>query len=269
MNIIGRTLSHSVMKSDIITKKAGLVYCATGPEYLKRATISAQSVKKHTPNLKCCLFTDGLVEGEVWDQVYKINKSEKGFHQYMMDKLTVLNTSPYEYTLYLDSDTYILDDISELFTVLDRFDMAICHGHDRQKRYLIQNGIIPIRGEFRKATSKSIPYAFAPVQGGLLLYRNSQKVKDFLANLIELYMEKEFYDDQVSIRELLWNSEIRFYILPPEYNFNATQVLKYWRRFGFKHAKPKIFHYTQNKYQNIEHLIASLLKNRSTDYIEK
>jgi hypothetical protein len=244
----------------------GVIYCATGEQYIRRATLSASSLKKNTPGLECCIFTDGAADGEIWDRVIPIEKSRTDYHQYMLDKLIVLNSSPYKDTLYLDSDTYILDDLNELFNILERFDMAVCHGHDRQKRYLIQHGRIPVRGELKEAASSDIPYAFAPLQGGLMLYRSSEKTEAFLRDLFDLYKTKDFYDDQVSIRELLWSSDLRFYILPPEYNFNSVQILKYWKKFHFRHARPKIFHYTQNKNSRIDRLVLSILKNKSTEY---
>ncbi len=254
------------MKADQKKAGRGVIYCATGDDFIRRATISARSLKEHSPGLECCIFTDGDIYGEVWDRIIPIEKSRTDFHQYMLDKLIVLNSSPYTDTLYLDSDTYILDDINEMFGILDRFDMAICHGHDRQKRFLIQNGMIPVRGELRKAISNGIPYSFAPLQGGLMLYRSSDKTRIFLKNLLDLYKSKGFYDDQVSIRELLWNSDLRFYILPPEYNFNAIEVLRYWKKNDFRHAKPKIFHYTLNKKDKIGRLVSSIIKKKSTDY---
>lgn len=252
--------------TDDKNSRRGVIYCATGDIYIERATISAQSLKKHSPGLKCCIFTDGIADSIFWDKVIPINKSDTEFNQYMLDKLIVLNSTPYQNTLYLDSDTYIMDDISEMFQILDRFDMALCHGHDRQKRYLIQNGKIPIKGKYIKAINEGIPYSFAPLQGGLILYRSNERVHNFMQSLFELYKKKGFYDDQVSLRELLWKSDLRFYILPPEYNFNAIEILKYWKRFGFRHAKPKIFHYTQNKQNKIERLIHSILRKKSTDF---
>jgi lipopolysaccharide biosynthesis glycosyltransferase len=246
--------------------KKGVLYCATDEVYQKRARLSAYSLKHNNPTLSCCLITNTEVKDEIWDHLIISEKSENGFHQYMLDKITALSLSPYEKTLYLDSDTYILDDINELFSLLDRFDIALCHGHDRQKRYLIQTGQIPIKGTLVKAISDAIPYAFAPLQGGLILYRKNETIEKFLKDLADLYISKHFYDDQVSIRELLWKSNINFYILPPEYNFNSIEVLKYWKKHGFRHAKPKIFHYSSNKNINIQDEIRHVLRNRETLY---
>jgi hypothetical protein len=77
---------------------------------------------------------------------------------------------------------------------------------------------------------------------------------------------KEFYDDQVSLRELLWKSDINFYILPPEYNFNSLETFQYWKKHNFMHAKPVIFHYTENKNEDIESLIRRTLNGKNTDY---
>ena len=244
----------------------GVLYCATGDLYQKRARLSAYSLKKFNPSLPCCLFTNIEDKDNIWDRTVISEKSKDGFHQYMLDKITALSLSPFEKTLYLDSDTYILDNIDELFSLLDRFDLALCHGHDRQKRYLIQTGQIPIKGELIKAITEDIPYAFAPLQGGLILYRKNELIKKFLKDLADLYITKQFYDDQVSLRELLWKSDIHFYILPPEYNFNSIEVLKYWKKHGFRHAKPKIFHYSSDKNINIPDEIQHALGNSETIY---
>lgn len=246
----------------------GILYCATGKRYLRQATLSAQSVKKFSQKIPCSVCTDELVSGTLWDQIIPIPKSKANHDQYMIDKLITLTKSPYDTTLYLDSDTYVLDDLTELFTVLDKFDLALCHGHDRQKRYDIQHGKIPHNGILRNAITSSIPYAFSPIQGGLLLYKKNEKVKKWLNDLLSVYQLKRFYDDQVSIRELLWTSDIRFYVLPPEYNFNSLELLRFWKRNNFRNATPKIFHYTMNKDTNIESLIMKIYNPGNLDSIE-
>ena len=137
------------MKNNHTLRNRGIIYCATGNVYIQRATLSAKSLKMHSPGLDCCIFTNGNADSEVWDKILPIEKTVKGFHQYMLDKLIVLKSSPFHDSLYLDSDTYILDVLTELFQLLEQFDLAICHGHDRQKRYLIQHGKIPVQGEYR------------------------------------------------------------------------------------------------------------------------
>ncbi len=38
-----------------------------------------------------------------------------------------MSASPYEHTLFLDADTYICDNINELFDLLELFDLALAH----------------------------------------------------------------------------------------------------------------------------------------------
>lgn len=226
----------------------GVLYCAIGEKYYKYSVLSANSIKRYALEINCAICTDQKVNDPLWDKVIPITKSQVLNNQYMKDKLIALTKSPYDKTLYLDADTYVMDNISELFLILEKFDFAVCHGHCRQLRYDIQHGKTLKFGVSRVATLPEIPYAFAPIQGGLFLYNNNDKMKKWLDDLLDLYIEKDYYDDQTSVRELLWTTDIRFYILPPEYNFFSINDLKKWKNSRFKIATPKIFHYTIDKY---------------------
>ncbi len=245
----------------------GIIYCATGERYLERAILSAKSLKMWSPNLLYSICTNIETDPDLWDHVFKIEKHEGDDDLNMIDKLNTLLLSPYKKTLYLDSDTYILDDITEIFKILERFELAFCHGHNRFKRYLLQTGQLPFKGKTKQVISKDIPYAFAPIQGGLILYNNTGTVKTWLHQLKKIYVEKDFFDDQVSIRELLWKSEVSFYMLPQEYNFNSLRLLKEWKRNGFIQARPKIFHYTLNKGEDIERIINKLFGGKTIEEI--
>ena len=243
----------------------GVLYCATGEPYLDQATLSAKSVKAHT-GLSCAVCTDAETVDPVWDVVIPLEKSDAPHHQYMTDKLQALIRSPFVDTLYLDSDTYVLDDISELFTLLDKFDLAICHGHRRQLRYDLQHGRTHFRGVKRAVTLAEIPYAFSPVQGGLLLFRKKGRIDKWLQDLVRLYGQKQYYDDQASMRELMWTGDLRFYILAPEYNFNSLGQMKRWLREGKVSATPKIFHYTRCHYKRVPRLVKRTMRRRFIFY---
>jgi hypothetical protein len=228
---------------------SGVIYTAIGAKYIEQAKLSAKSIKNFCPELSISVYTDNLEQAkcDFFDEVILVEKINSPKHQRMLDRLLNWSKSPYDYTLALDTDTYILDDIQELFAVLEKFDLAICHGHNRVKRYW--------RTILDNISLDSIPYAFAPVQGGLFLYKKSDQVEKFLQDLILLYKQKQVIDDQVSIRELIWQSNLRVYILPPEYDFNSIEDLKRWAKFDFIEARPKIFHYTRHKRDDIENLV--------------
>lgn len=237
--------------------KQGIIYTATGEKYVKQAKLSATSVKGFNSSINTTLFTDQPQEltYEYFDNIFPVEPTNSSRNQYMLDRLMVFQRTPYEYTLALDTDTYIFDDISEMFNILDRFDLAMCHGHTRALRYsnALKDG---------KALPE-IPYAFAPVQGGLMLYKRNEKVDKYLRDLVELYKEKQYADDQVSMRELLWKNDLRVYILPREYNFNSIKDVERWAEQDFKTARPKIFHYTHHKKneQDIKKLVQPFIKH--------
>ncbi len=254
---------------DFKNKISGVVYCARGKPYLKQAELSAKSLQSFSPNIPCTIFTTEKITGSNWDKTISLPSNPPSRKLSMSDKLFTLIETPYSHTLYLDADTLIIDNISEMFQILHKFDLSICHGHDRQKRFDIQTGIGSYKGKTHKAIDITIPYAFSPLQGGLILFKKNNKVNTWLNDLYKLYIQKDYYDDQVSIRELLWKSNLNFYVLPPEYNFNTIDQLKSWKKYHYKQAKPKIFHYTQNKASDIEKLIYSVYnpnKNNWQDF---
>jgi len=232
-----------------MTTTQGIIYTAIGQKYVEEAKLSAKSVKKFCPSMNITLFTDtpDQVSCEFFDHILKIENTKSPTNQYMIDRLNVLLKTPYDYTLALDTDTYIMDDLSELFAILNRFNLALCHGHMRVDPYL--------KAVQKKKALPEIPYAFGTVNGGLILYNKDIKTIQFLENLINLYKAKQYFDDQISIRELLWKSDLPFYVLPREYNFNSLENLKRWERWGWSTARPKVFHYTVHKGQDIEKIL--------------
>lgn len=253
-------------ESSLQKKDTGVIYCARGKSYLRQAELSAKSLQSFAPFIPCSIVTSEDVYSHHWDKIIPLSKDAPNKKLSMLDKLYTLRETPYHHTLYLDSDTLITEDISEVFDILNKFDLAICHGHDRQKRFDIQTGVGAFEGIKHTAINTNIPYAFAPLQGGLLLFKKNNKVKTWLNDLYNLFLQKNFYDDQVSIRELLWKSNLDFYILPPEYNFNSIDQLKYWKKYNYKQAKPKIFHYTQHKDSNIEQLFYSIYNPKKSNW---
>lgn len=237
---------------------SGIIYCAIGNKYIEQAVESYQSLLEYSPDIKATLFTNGNLNDSNWDVIihpgieYSIN-----FRNQMVYKLDAILSTPYEKSLFLDTDTLVLDDLTELFLLLDKFDLVLCHGHNRARRFKLIQNAKSNSGE--TLFSNKIPYCFAPLQSGLILY-NKSSTHDFFQNVRELYLSKNYFDDQAAIRELLWESDLRFYILPPEYNFNSHSYLKTLRKSGFEIAIPKIFHYTLNKEDDIRLLKRKLLK---------
>ena len=200
----------------------GVVYIATGEKYVRAAVNSAASVKKHCKNLKIHLFTD--LENFSHDCIDGITHIEQPHRR---SKVDYLIKTPFERTLYLDSDTRIVDNIAEVFKLLDNFDIALAHAHARN------------HPATKEQWHTHIPYSFPQLNGGVILFKMNAKVESLLKQWREAYHTAGFKKDQVTLRELVWNSDLRLTILPPEYNIRYKKYLWIWRK---NEAVPKIMH---------------------------
>lgn len=212
----------------------GLLYTATGPSYVDQALVSIESARRWNPGIPIAVFTDSPEAFAPWtDQVTTIVPRRTGPEQKMLTRLESLLRSPFERTLALDTDTVILGSITEVFSVLDRASVAICHGHQRTTRY---------RAALQDQKARpEIPYGFSPMQGGVILFDDAEG-RAFAGRVISLYREKQYEDDQVSMREALWDANHRFVTLAPEYNIYRLEELDDWASTNFEVAVPKIFH---------------------------
>src|SRR6266498_441972 len=100
--------------------KEGFLYVAFGKRYLQEAEISARSLKRFT-NLPICLITDEEGYGSEYVDIVLIEKGERDF----VSKIIGMQRTPFERTIFLDSDTFICSSIDKLFEVLDLFDMLL------------------------------------------------------------------------------------------------------------------------------------------------
>lgn len=186
---------------------AGVIYVATGEKYVLEACKSATRLKEVMPSIPITFFTDKEILSKAFEKVEIIEP----FHK--RSKIPCLVKSPYEQTLYLDSDTYVTDDLSELFQLLDRFDIALVQSPCGEKYEI-----------------KGIPDCFPEFNSGVILYKKTSKVYDLFRTWKTLY-ERDLLNseqlvkpqegclqDQATFKEAIYYSELRIATLPPEYN---------------------------------------------------
>jgi len=200
----------------------GILYIATGKKYVNACIRSAQSVKRYCKGLLIHVFTDEVVtDKNCFDSVgFIVNPHRRS-------KVDYIGQSPFQKTLYLDADTQVCADITELFDLLDRFDMALAHVNKR------------ISGT-RIVWRRCIPYCFPGFNGGVILFKKIGPVNELFEDWKKGFHEAGFKKDQVVLRELLWMSNLRVATLPPEYNILNKKYLRIW---SAKEAMPKILHF--------------------------
>ncbi|NSW52383.1 MAG: hypothetical protein HPY85_07755 [Anaerolineae bacterium] len=206
----------------------GIVYVATGKKYIDAAAKSAVSVRKHMSGIPIHLFADWRQQGFRFDESpHPFTTVGEIIDPHPRSKVDYLAQTPFDWTLYLDSDTALNADISEMFRLLERFDLAMAHAHRRNSAV-------------RQRTWRiELPYAFPQFNSGVFLYRKTPDMLHFLESWGEAFQQAGFPQDQITLRELLWLSDLRIATLPPEYNVRFLKYLLIWRR---TEARPMIYH---------------------------
>jgi predicted O-methyltransferase YrrM len=199
--------------------KRGIIYVATGPKYLEEALQSAASVRQAMPGFPMTLFTDQTPPGGVFERVIAVEGKGMG----RPAKIRSMAESPYEETLFLDTDTWMCQPCEDIFWPLEKYDLAVVHE--------------VYRNEY---AFESFPDSFPALNTGVLVYRKNEGTaalfKEWERSYLDVFRHKR-PADQPAFRDALFSSDLRHYILPPEYNFRTNYPVVLG---GF--ARAKIIH---------------------------
>ncbi|WP_162991415.1 glycosyltransferase family protein [Halostella salina] len=200
----------------------GAFYIASGDAFIRHARVSAKSLKKYNPNVSITIYTDEDIEKGVFDNVINIDSevSVAG------DSILTEDHIKHDKNLYLDADTYICGNISEIFDLLDRGDLAMAHNNARHWW----------NEDVYKEHGLSIPDSFPEYNSGVIAFNDSPSVRGLFKHWQETYESLNYKYNQPALRSALYNSEIEILTLTPEYNFMNKNV-------SYASGKVKIIHH--------------------------
>jgi Nucleotide-diphospho-sugar transferase len=201
----------------------GVIFVATGSDYLDLALDAANSVASSNPALPIDLFTDlpEQVPEALFTAIHRIDEPHS------RSKIDCLPLSRFERTLFLDCDTRVVRDLGDFFGLLDRFDLALAHDVRRASPLI------------REGWKIETPYAFPQLNSGVLLYASNDRTMTFFRQWARDFQASGLDRDQPTLRDLLWKSDLRFHVLPPEFNLRRMTMLDAWEPLD---ALPTIFH---------------------------
>lgn len=196
---------------------------ATGQRYQVEAIQCAQSLKSKMPAIPITLFTRGSFAG--CTAIDTIETLPEGVNSFS-DKLLAIDRWAYQRMLYVDTDIQCMESVDDLFDILDRWDIAAAHAPVRQFQY----------------APPDVPDYFPELNAGVIAIRRTPETVGFTQRWLELHRENcqrigPRAADQPSLRQALWESELRFLTLPPEYNLRTCM-----RYFIGGNAAVKIIH---------------------------
>lgn len=195
-----------------MTAPLTFVYVAVGEKYVGEAAQSAASCKSAMPSCRTVLHTSERVRHEVFDSVEEIGSDKE---DPFLSKIRGIAAETAERFVFLDTDTYVVDDVSEVFALLDKFDMAAAHAPVK-----LQSNIWPEL----KPYGDGIPECFPEFNTGVIAIKNSERVRAVLARWESLFVDhlsrplRPKTQDQASFRTALYESDLRVCTLPAEYN---------------------------------------------------
>lgn len=201
----------------------GVVFVATGGGYLDLAQQAARSLRETNPELPVDVFTDIMDDPEntVFDQVHPVPSTHPRV------KLDCFAKARFERVLFLDCDVLVLAPLFDLFDLAERFALSIAHDVRRRSELI------------RKGHSAKTPYAFPQLNSGVMVYRNDAEMAAFFAEWKRRYDASGEARDQITLKDLLWESDLRFFVLPPEFNLRRVTELEAWEPLD---AVPTIVH---------------------------
>lgn len=224
----------------------GVIYIATSESYFQESIQSIRSLKKFN-DVPVAVLTSGSICEKYANTNMGDGQPDKliaisNCYDDLRDKIHNIGKTPWEKTLYLDTDTKILDDITPLFELLERVDIAAAHA----------------TGLYR-VTIDGVPNSFPEFNTAVLAFNNN----DSVSQLFELWkechsrqMEQGRPNESVPVeagvnladsssfgnmhgqppfREALYDSDISYSVLPSEYNLQAGGR-------GYIYHKAKIAH---------------------------
>jgi len=193
--------------------------------YLREADQSVSSFRRYLNDATFVLYTNAEgYQSEAFDRVVVTDfvvppqlAHQTHLNGQMLVKQRAMLECEAEQVLVLGSDTFALkSDVSEMLRILERFDVAAAHA---PYRINIASGNSPI---------PEISRAYPEFNGDLILYNNTPKVRQQIAEWHRLYETNEFDHphDQGTFRYVMYFSDLRIATLPPEYNYRGPAVRK-------------------------------------------
>lgn len=191
------------MSEELKQSTCGVIYVATGEKFVAEAEQSLASLRRSNQQLPATLLTDEQPgRPELWNEV--IVAAELKGHG-ARAKL-YMDRAPYARCLFLDTDTMVYGDLSPGFALLDRFDFAGEHSHSGH-HYEVPG----------------LPTSFPEINSGVLFWRKNAASKALFERWRKLYdADSKKYGgrkwDQKSLRQAVYESDVRFTNLPMSYN---------------------------------------------------
>jgi len=183
------------------------------------------------PGFSIAIASDLSPPKDLFDHYLAIANPQFNFS----DKIRPLLSTPFQKTVFLDTDTWLCTPVTELFEVLNRYDMALA------------------RAPMRETAASIAPACFSELNTGVIAYQRNEVSFSVISRWASIYEDRVLANpeenDQPALRDALWLSQASLLLLPSEYNFRFIMPSFAGR------GTVKILHGRHDNYPSLERLL--------------
>jgi lipopolysaccharide biosynthesis glycosyltransferase len=211
---------------DVVNKeqlgKRGFVYAIYGePRYFEEANISAASLRARMPGAHISAYVYAtqrdMIDSAPFDLIVTLpppaGDALKPLSKLFYAKINAIRFNSYREFIYLDTDTFVCEDLTPIFNLFNRFEVLAAHAPVR-RRFRYENYNEP---DF----ISDVPDPFCEFNTGVLGFRRNSTVEKFLKTWEEAYTALPKSGDQYLFMHCLYKSKASVYALPPEFNYRS------------------------------------------------
>ncbi|MFA1610789.1 glycosyltransferase [Halobellus rubicundus] len=251
-------ISHQFTTQNMSQNKTsgdlGFLYIAMGNDYFREAEKSAETLQDEMQDFPITLITDKKeCHSEHFDSINVVEDVSYSFG----DVVNYIDQSPYDKTVYLDTDIYIQSDISEVFNMLEECDIAASVAENKwhMQHYDLEH---PVKG---------VPEAFPWFNGGVIAFTKNKRTSRFFDLWRSEYrqdVQNGIIHNMPSLRCALYFSNIQLAPLPRRYNCLVRAANKTTGQIKVFHGRLEAFDALgASKEADIQ--IATKVLNNTTD----
>jgi hypothetical protein len=230
----------------------GIIYICFGTEALQSGVRSVRSIRGMGIDLPIISLGNTKILGtdfiqwkgkEPWnlfdhDKVHRFRAGEI--------KPFLYDMSPFDRTLYIDSDTIIRKDIMPGFDFLDKYDICVANHYNdirlkdawSSKMYAAPEHILKITE--KKATIKLLGSEdISFLNSGVIFFKKNDTVRKLFADWYKEWIAYKGWDEQMALHRSIHNNpEAKVYYMPEIWNkkFKCEDTV-IWHRMGGRSAR--------------------------------
>jgi hypothetical protein len=218
--------------------KSGYLYVVDGDRWVREAIYASTRLRELT-NLPIAIIASEPYEtlikfGETTPNVQiKVVCELKGSN--FASKVIGMRNSPFENSLFMDTDTFVVYNIDTIFNLLNFFDVAM-----KQEPNFLTN-LFPVCDDYKDI--------LAEYNTGVILFKKNKMVMDLFQDWEDAISSKKFNDDYFDMPQLRnvlvkGHNQIRIYGLHENFNMQGL------RSYKVIHGKVAIIHERFGSYWN-------------------